>query len=380
MSDRVKVKGYTGIYYRISNRIGKKGDEKIYYVVYKKVGKLYEEKVGRQFVDDMTPARATVIRAELIEGKRLSRKEIKQKEMENKKKEADTWTLDRLFEKYKESRTVNKALKTDEGRYKKYLKEPFGHKQPIEIKALEVEALKNKLLKTIPPNREKPISPQTVAHILNLLTWIINYGTDNNLCSGLTFRVKKPEVHNEKTEDLSDDELTKLLKVLKETSFKMIANIIRFVLYTGMRRGEILNLEKKHINFQRKTIAIKDPKGGPDATIPLNSNAETLIKSLPKSRSKYVFPTKERKCSESIDDQLRAIKKQIGLPDDFRMLHGLRHFFASNLASSGEVDLYTIQKLLTHKDPRMTQRYAHLRDAALKKASELAGNMAQGTL
>jgi integrase len=45
------------------------------------------------------------------------------------------------------------------------------------------------------------------------------------------------------------------------------------------------------------------------------------------------------------------------------------------LASSGEVDMYTLQKLLTHKSPLMTQRYAHLRDEALKKASSLAGEI-----
>ena len=41
---------------------------------------------------------------------------------------------------------------------------------------------------------------------------------------------------------------------------------------------------------------------------------------------------------------------------------GLRHVYASMLASSGQVDMYTLQKLLTHKSPAMTQRYAHLRD------------------
>jgi integrase len=45
------------------------------------------------------------------------------------------------------------------------------------------------------------------------------------------------------------------------------------------------------------------------------------------------------------------------------------------LASSGQVDMYTLQKLLTHKSPQMTQRYAHLRDDALKRASELAGDI-----
>jgi integrase len=47
----------------------------------------------------------------------------------------------------------------------------------------------------------------------------------------------------------------------------------------------------------------------------------------------------------------------------------------SKLASSGQVDLYTLQKLLTHKSPVMTQRYAHLRDQALRKTADLAGNI-----
>ena len=64
----------------------------------------------------------------------------------------------------------------------------------------------------------------------------------------------------------------------------------------------------------------------------------------------------------------------LGIPKDFKALHGLRHVYASMLASSGKVD-YTLQKLLTHKSPQMTQRYAHLRDEALRSASDLAGEI-----
>jgi integrase len=62
------------------------------------------------------------------------------------------------------------------------------------------------------------------------------------------------------------------------------------------------------------------------------------------------------------------IKKLSKLPARF-WLHDLRHTFASLLASSGEVDLYVLQKLLTHKSPLMTQRYAHLVDEARIKAT-----------
>jgi len=72
---------------------------------------------------------------------------------------------------------------------------------------------------------------------------------------------------------------------------------------------------------------------------------------------------------------VNEIKKKAGLPKDFRPLHGLRHVFASMLASSGKVDMYALQKLLTHKSPSMTQRYAHLRDETLKRASALAGDL-----
>ncbi|KAA0249029.1 MAG: site-specific integrase [Candidatus Jettenia sp. AMX1] len=38
--------------------------------------------------------------------------------------------------------------------------------------------------------------------------------------------------------------------------------------------------------------------------------------------------------------------------------YDLRHTFATRLAQKG-IDIYTIAKLLGHKDIRMTQRYAH---------------------
>ncbi len=76
-----------------------------------------------------------------------------------------------------------------------------------------------------------------------------------------------------------------------------------------------------------------------------------------------------------IKKAVNRIKERAGLPRDFRALHGLRHVYASMLASSGKVDMYTLQKLLTHKSPAMTQRYAHLRDESLKSASDLAGDL-----
>jgi integrase len=81
---------------------------------------------------------------------------------------------------------------------------------------------------------------------------------------------------------------------------------------------------------------------------------------------------------ENFYQQAVKLKIEAGLPEDFRVYHGLRHTYASMLASSGKVDMYVLQRLMTHKDPKMTQRYAHLRDTALKAGSDVAADIFGG--
>ena len=88
-----------------------------------------------------------------------------------------------------------------------------------------------------------------------------------------------------------------------------------------------------------------------------------------------MFPGRGGRQRSTVTREVNAIKHAAGLPKEFRPLHGLRHTYASVLASSGQVDMYTLQKLLTHKSPQMTQRYAHLRDEAIQKAADLAGTI-----
>lgn len=368
MSKRKKT-DYPGVFCREAKRIGGKGTEKVFYVVYKKNGKVHEEKAGRQYVDDMTAARASGIRAELIEGKRLARKEKRAKEQALKDAETKKWTINRLFEEYIKGRPKNKSRATDKGRYNNYLRKPFGNKEAKDVLPLDVDRLRIKLL--------KKRSPQTVKHILNLLTWIINFGVKKNLSAGLSFHVQKPTVHNIKTEDLRAEQLKSLLKAIENADSIIAASMMKMVLFTGMRRGEMFRLKWSDIDYERGFIHIRDPKGGPNQKIPLNDSANELLKMLPKTESEFVFPGRGGRPRTDIRREVNRIKEKAGLPKDFRPLHGLRHTYASMLASSGKVDMYTLQKLLTHKSPIMTQRYAHLRDEALKKASNLAGSIVE---
>lgn len=122
----------------------------------------------------------------------------------------------------------------------------------------------------------KALSPQSVRHILSLMNWVINFGTDKNLCSGLSFRIKKPSVSNEKTEDFSPEQLERFLKAINEDPCLQAGSMMKMALYACMRRGEMFKLKWADVDFQLGFILLRDPKGGKDQRIPLNDAARLI--------------------------------------------------------------------------------------------------------
>jgi integrase len=359
--DRFTTK-YPGAYYVMGTSISSGKPERIYRIRYRKDGKTIEETAGRQYQHNMSAAKAARMRAQRIEGDQQTNSELREEQAAQKEAEENRWTFDRLWDAYKEA-TPLKGLVYDENRYDKHIRPTFGDKEPKELIPLDLDRVRIKLL--------KKLKPQTVKHILALMRRLINFGINKQLCEGPGFAMTMPKVDNRKTEDLSPDQLQDLLAVLEKSKNIQVANLMRMALYTGMRRGELFGLKWNDVDFDRGFILIRHPKGGRSQKIPLNETVKTLLHNHPRQKSPYVFPGKNGKRRTDITHSVNKIKKDAGLPADFRALHGLRHVYASSLASSGKVDMYTLQKLLTHKDPATTQRYAHLRDEALRQASDL---------
>ena len=226
----------------------------------------------------------------------------------------------------------------------------------------------------------KTAAAGTVKNVLELLRRIINYGVARNYIEPLKYKIKLPAVYNQVTEDLKPEQVAVLLKTLDEDLDQAAANLMRMALYTGMRRGEMLRLRWEDVDFERGFIRIVGPKGGKDQSIPLNASARAALNAQGLySESPWVFPGRHKgKHAKEMRESISRICKAAKLPKGFRPLHGLRHVYASMLASSGAVDMYTLQKLLTHKSPLMTQRYAHLRDETLKRASGVVDDIMHG--
>jgi integrase len=380
--------GRAGVVYLVAGN-----GERRYYIRYRTPdGKQRFEKVSIPGVR-MTPAKADQIRGDRARGKELPNQERREAKKAEKEAEAGRWTFSRLFDAYLESRGEYPRRVTDDGNFRKHLLDEIGDKTPAELSPFEADKIRLTML--------KKYKPGTVVAVLGLLVRLSSFGVKRRLCEGIKFSVELPKVNNLKTEDLTPEQMARLLAVLrdgivvdkdgKKTLLDPDAReIMLMAIFTGMRRGEIFRLKWEDVDFQRGFIAIRGPKGGTDQTIPLPDEARELLERRPRRKDcPYIFPGRPDGKKKGTPEYFRpkadaskhfwAIRKAAKLPTDFRPMHGLRHVFASMLASSGEVDLYTLQKLLTHKSPMMTQRYAHLRDETLKKASNVAGRIIAAT-
>ena len=354
MSKRFKTK-YPGVFYRTVNRRGKPGkQQKSFFIVFKVRGKVHEEKAGLQFDDGMTAAKASRIRAQRIERKRPSPKQ---------RRERAKWTFNALWDEYVRQRgTVDHA---DVSRFRTYVEPTIGNRRPDEIEPRHIDKIRMENL--------AGKSDGTTYAVLALIGRIASFGADKALCAGLSFKIKKPRVDNQVTECLTKDELERFFKVLADNPGDISASL-KMALVTGMRRKEIFKLEWRDIDEELGFIHLRDPKGKKDQDIPLNAAAREVIEGLPRDRE-LVFGYKD---PQRAYERAMELKAEAELPVDFRIFHGLRHTFASMLASSGKVDLYVLQKLMTHKNPKQTARYAHLRDAALRAGSDVAADIFGG--
>jgi integrase len=357
--------GYKGVFYRMVPRLGGPGEERAYYAVYKREGKAVETMVGRQHRDGMTEAKANNRRSLMVEGKAETRQEGRERKKSEQQAMADRPTIARLWELYKEARPDLKGIRNYESCYKSHISPVFADKTPAEIDPLSITRFK--------VNLAKRLAPKTTSNALELLRRIINFGVAHDLCES-KIKINLPIVDNLRTEDLSPEQLAALLGVLGTASNQAVANIMRMALFTGMRCGEILKLKWEHLDFERGFVYLHDPKGGVSANIPMNPQARNMLLTLPRE-SEFVFPGRGGEKRVAYRAAARKLCAAAGLPKDFRPLHGLRHAYASMLASSGQVDLYTLQRLLTHKTASMTQRYAHLRDEVLQRGANVAGQI-----
>jgi integrase len=248
---------------------------------------------------------------------------------------------------------------------------PVIGNQPLKsISPIHLERIKSDMAKA-------GRAPRSIQYCFAVMRQVFNHARRIGLFQGdpPTAKVKVPKADNQRLRFLSIEEAQKLLVALKKVSPNM-HDIALLSLHTGMRAGEIWKLTWADINWEAKTLTLKDTKSGRTRHALLTATAAKMLDRRRENSTpliELVFPARGGKRRSQASQAFRRVVDKIGLNEGVKdardkvVLHTLRHTYASWLVMQG-TPLYTVQRLLGHQTPAMTQRYAHLAPDHLREA------------
>jgi len=311
-------------------------------------GRRYREKVGPS--KQLAEAALRKKKTEIAENKFL---DIRR---ENKIKFEDF--ADEYFELH--CKVNNKSWPADQFLIKT-LKKTFSGRYLHEISPHMVEQFK--------AGRRKEVAPASVNRCLQCLKSMFNKAIAWDKFNGKNpvQQVKLFKENNQRLRFLEKEEIVRLLS----RCTKHLKPLVIIALNTGMRRGEILGLKWRDVDFKRNILYLYNTKNGEKREVPINEQVKTtLIRIRKNPASEYIFCNKNGKPYTQIRKSFCTALRKSAI-NDFSF-HDLRHTFASHLVMAG-VDLNTVRELLGHKSLKMTLRYSHLSPSHKKRAVDILG-------
>ena len=217
-------------------------------------------------------------------------------------------------------------------------------------------------------------APGGANRALDILRQILNFGIACGHARTNPVRGVRKNRRTAMTRFLSREEVRRLHDALdaasrRGPSQRQQADIIRLLVLTGCRKGEVTNLRWSEVDGDM--LALADSKTGP-RTVHLNPQARAVLDRQPRGEGPWVFPSPvrpERPCSDDLG-LWRSVRREAGI-EDVR-LHDLRHNYAS-WAVMNNVPVPVVSRLLGHSSTRMTLRYVHLCDRDILAAAERIG-------
>lgn len=147
--------------------------------------------------------------------------------------------------------------------------------------------------------------------------------------------------------------------------------ILTLIYSAGLRRQEAINLKITDIDFERKTIHIRQSKYKKDRIVPLSEYISRGLKKYLDNEKphNYLFNGKEADGRYNINGLswiMREALKRAGIKKPVN-LHSLRHSYATHLLEEG-VNIVTLKELLGHAEVSTTMIYLHVARCEVVKA------------
>lgn len=259
----------------------------------------------------------------------------------------------------------------DDQLYRIRIKPKFGDSKLADITRYQVQQFQNELSTT-------GLSPASQDHHVKLIRRALNLALEwefieRNVLKG----VKLLNVENQLHDVATDEQLQRLVEVLRTDHNRPVCNILMFLLSTGARLSEGLTATWDQVDLEKGiwTIPASTAKSKKSRTVPLNDSALWVLAEAGKmERFDTIFANPVTgKPFTTITRVWYRLRKAAGI--EKMRIHSCRHQFADLVISSGR-SLYDVQVLLGHADPRVSQRYARLSMNTLKEAANTASLIA----
>lgn len=232
------------------------------------------------------------------------------------------------------------------------------------IAKLSLTALTPSKIAIYRDERLTQIKANTLIRELAYLSSIINHARREwgiNIANPVSL-VKKPTSPQGRSRILSDDERERLLHAAKQINNRVpwLEPLILLALETGMRRGELLGLNMKHIDLNKQVALLELTKNGDSRYVPLSLAAVSIIKNLPPTPDGRLFSINAH-CVHPVFNRAKDRAKL----EDFHF-HDLRHTAITYMADKLP-NLLELSSVTGHRSLRMLQRYYHPDPESLAK-------------
>jgi integrase len=164
--------------------------------------------------------------------------------------------------------------------------------------------------------------------------------------------VRQPIVRDRREKRLQKGEQERLVTELAKCHNRHLLPLALFALETAMRRGELLSLQWRNVDLERRTAFLPETKNGSQRTVPLTKAAALILTAIPASDGPVFDVT-----IDCLKAAWRRARIRAGMPD--LRFHDLRHEAVSRLFELG-LSVPEVALISGHKDPRMLFRYTHL--------------------
>ena len=316
---------------------------------------------------------------------------------------AEQYTVGQWMEVWFENYAKLKVRPSSHQTYRGYLNhhiKPYIGKIPLnKLTSLDLQKLYKKLLTggrvdRIESKRQpKGLSPKTVRNINQIISSALELAKAQKLIlSNPTESCALPKVEHREMKTLTQEQLSAFLQEAKATG---VYEMYYIELATGLRRGELLGLKWKDVDFANGTIRVQRQVARINGeiveaplktknsyrTVTIGPDAVGILKEQKeKTEDEYVFPSPNGGpiSPDSVNHMLHRVLKRAGLPQV--RFHDLRHTFAT-LALQNGVDIKTVSGMLGHYSAGFTlDTYTHVTTPAQREAANTMGNILQQTI